>query len=375
MPSARKRRREAAPVAEVEGVRLHLSSRSSSGYKGVFKHGSGRFQVQRRDKDGRQLYLGLFDTVVEAAVAYARAVGRPRAVGSPCAVEQPAAGQPEDPAAHRALVLPPGWSKITDFGKVKGYRGPAGERVASIKEAWRQLEARDRAEEEGSDSDSDSDSDEEGDEAEAEEAAEDHEEGPVRQAEGLCLHLSSSSSTGYKGVCQVSGRFKAQRRAEDGRLLYLGYFDTAVEAAVAYARVGGEAEADEVAEAEVGGEEEGPGTPPGTPPPDEDSSRPRLAVLPLSRAVGAHQPQDPLAEATEALVPVVEAAEDGEAEEQEQSEGEFDLLGCVNSLKRKFPAAKALPIKPAIEWMEREVYGEVDAGGLCKRAIALSREL
>mmetsp|Transcript_40235 Transcript_40235/g.121703 ORF Transcript_40235/g.121703 Transcript_40235/m.121703 type:complete len:151 (+) Transcript_40235:108-560(+) len=55
------------------------------------------------------------------------------------------------------------------------------------------------------------------------------------EAEGFRLHLSSSS-TGYKGVRQsYSGRFEAQHWV-DGRNLGLGYFDTAVEAAVAYAR-------------------------------------------------------------------------------------------------------------------------------------------
>eukprot|EP00966_Prymnesium_polylepis_P253050 5849037-Prymnesium_polylepis.1 len=38
--------------------------------------------------------------------------------------------------------IPPGWIKITDFGKFKGYRGPAGSglRAATLKEAWRMAE-------------------------------------------------------------------------------------------------------------------------------------------------------------------------------------------------------------------------------------------
>ena len=64
-------------------------------------------------------------------------------------------------------------------------------------------------------------------------------EGVAEEAEGLRLHLSSSSSTGYKGVRADRSRYQAQRRAGE-RNVYLGIFDTAVEAAVAYARAVGE---------------------------------------------------------------------------------------------------------------------------------------
>ena len=60
-------------VAEAEGLQLHLSSSSSSGYKGVVKRVSGRFEAQRK-VGGRAVSLGTFDSAVEAAVAYARAV-------------------------------------------------------------------------------------------------------------------------------------------------------------------------------------------------------------------------------------------------------------------------------------------------------------
>eukprot|EP00312_Isochrysidales_sp_CCMP1244_P030382 CAMPEP_0202802596 /NCGR_PEP_ID=MMETSP1388-20130828/102718_1 /ASSEMBLY_ACC=CAM_ASM_000864 /TAXON_ID=37098 /ORGANISM="Isochrysis sp, Strain CCMP1244" /LENGTH=418 /DNA_ID=CAMNT_0049472587 /DNA_START=23 /DNA_END=1276 /DNA_ORIENTATION=- len=60
-------------------------------------------------------------------------------------------------------------------------------------------------------------------------------EAPVAtEAEGLRLHLSRRASTGYKGVCLQKGRFRASC-TRDGRSLFLGYFDSAVEAAVAYA--------------------------------------------------------------------------------------------------------------------------------------------
>jgi len=145
-----------AVAAEAEGLRLHLSSITSTGYKGVHADRS-RFRAEHR-MGGKQVYLGTFDTAVEAAVAYARAVG---------------AYQP--PTAATA-----------------GY-------LAAL----------------------------------------------VEEAEGLRLHLSSSSSTGYKGVYEHSGRFVAQDR-RGGRNASLGTFDTAVEAAVAYARAVGQAAAEPV---------------------------------------------------------------------------------------------------------------------------------
>ena len=136
----------AAVATEAEGLRLHLSSSNGTGYKGVSKEPSGRFKAQY-SVGGKPVYLGLFGTAVEAAVAYARAVGE--------------------------------------------YQPPAPPTVAT-------------------------------------------------EAEGLQLHLSSSSATGYKSVYECFGRFQAKHRV-DGREVHLGLFDTAVEGAVAYARVVGEA--------------------------------------------------------------------------------------------------------------------------------------
>ena len=64
------------PVAEeAEGLRLHLSSNAATGYKNV-RESSGRFEARIcPGGSGRQIAIGRFDTAVEAAVAYARAVG------------------------------------------------------------------------------------------------------------------------------------------------------------------------------------------------------------------------------------------------------------------------------------------------------------
>ena len=50
------------------GLRLHLSSSCSSGYKCVYEH-FGRFQAKRW-VDGKEVYLGSFATAVEAAGLY-----------------------------------------------------------------------------------------------------------------------------------------------------------------------------------------------------------------------------------------------------------------------------------------------------------------
>ena len=58
----------------------------------------------------------------------------------------------------------------------------------------------------------------------------------VTEVDGLTLHLSQrNSTTGYKGVSKNGKRFKAERRM-GGKVYYIGTFDTAVEAAVAYAK-------------------------------------------------------------------------------------------------------------------------------------------
>ena len=63
---------------------------------------------------------------------------------------------------------------------------------------------------------------------------ESEEEEIVEQAEGLQLHLSSKSATGYKGVRRQNNSYYAHSTGSEKT--YLGSFGTAVEAAVAYAR-------------------------------------------------------------------------------------------------------------------------------------------
>ena len=181
---------EARPVAEVEGLRLHRSSRARSGYKGVFEE-KGRFRAQRT-VDGKSFYIGLFDTAVEAARAYARVVGEVAPAGS----------------KRRRGPSPTSGELAAEIGAAGASSGAAGSSPPLPKQ---------------------------------------HKPASAVAVEagGMRLHLSSSSSTGYKGVCKVSsGRFMAQvtRRDAQGKRDGLGTFDTAVGAAIEYARAVGEAE-------------------------------------------------------------------------------------------------------------------------------------
>ena len=67
---------EGQVVAEFDGVKLHLADKGSTGYRGVVPTDSGRFTARYHRGGGMpKVSLGVFDTVVEAALAYARYVG------------------------------------------------------------------------------------------------------------------------------------------------------------------------------------------------------------------------------------------------------------------------------------------------------------
>ena len=85
----------------------------------------------------------------------------------------------------------------------------------------------------------------------------------AREAEEMQLHLSLRSCTGYQGVFRLADKARAKpfqaHMWRDGRKVSLGYFATAVEAAIAYAKhvaaeEGGEAEEEE--EEEEDGEQQ-----------------------------------------------------------------------------------------------------------------------
>jgi len=151
---------EAMRQAEAEGLALLKSESSSAGFKGVcFKSGRPKPYYAQVCRDGTAVTLGKFATAEEAALAYART--------------------PEAQASVAVAAAPPAPSPMT------------------AEEALRQAEA-----------------------------------------EGVTLLKSESSNTGYKNVGFRSDRpkpYKAQVR-RGGKPVILGYFATAEEAALCYAR-------------------------------------------------------------------------------------------------------------------------------------------
>ena len=75
----------------------------------------------------------------------------------------------------------------------------------------------------------------------------------MTEAKGYKLFLSGRrSGSGYKGVLQLpSGRYSAERFPGTARFRALGFFDSAVEAAVAYAASVAETQANEAVEPRV----------------------------------------------------------------------------------------------------------------------------
>jgi hypothetical protein len=256
-------------VSEAEGLQLHLSSRSRSGYLNVYQS-SGRFHAQcTRAGECRHVYLGCFDTAVEAAVAYARhvqTIGYKAPHGEAArgvaaeeeAEEQPGEGVREAEGLKLLLsstsrsgyrgVYSTGTRFYAQFGFHGGsnyinlgtfdssveaavayarhVQSAGGDSVAASRTATDErrpcaVQSPDEVRHDG-----------DGEEAEAAAAAAE----VVSEAEGLRLHLSSRSRSGYSNVYQtVNGRFVAQ--AWNGwKIIYLDSFDSAVQAAVAYAR-------------------------------------------------------------------------------------------------------------------------------------------
>ncbi len=281
-------------VTHADGLELHLNPGCQTGYKGV------RFERGRYRAICRGVSLGCFDTAVEAAVAYARAeedegkedegeedegeedegeedeeeaaepAAEPSAVERPIAQRKPArrrAGAkeggldsfdtPEEPAvawarhagperaAEEAAGSQTGEAKggAVAVGKMvaprfKRPRGaaPRGQRWCALSGHW--------VPEAAVESDGAADlpisprkpkraklapaivAAGDNDEEEEEEGL-----GVVTHADGLELHLNPGCQTGYTGVHFERGRYRAICRG-----FSLGYFDTTVEAAVAYAR-------------------------------------------------------------------------------------------------------------------------------------------
>ena len=79
-------------VTEAEGLRLHMSSKTATGYMGVFPTDSGRFKAEARLSN-----LGTFDSAVEAAAAVARRLQEKARLAAASVVEETEGPRP--PAA------------------------------------------------------------------------------------------------------------------------------------------------------------------------------------------------------------------------------------------------------------------------------------
>ena len=232
-------------VREAEGLQLHLSASNASGYKGVKTPDStgGGWAAEAPRQGGARRYLGTFETAVAAAVAYARAVAAP---------PQPAAA----PARRRrwrrcSSVCSVWWSGARRLARAARARPPpVAEWVqCDACNKWRRLLQSDGALPErwtcelntGDPARNRCDAPEERtiDSAVDEEHDDGDDEGaePVAEAEGVPLHMSAVSATGYTGVRRESwrGEGEACYSARYGSAT-LGRYGTAVEAALAYAR-------------------------------------------------------------------------------------------------------------------------------------------
>ena len=87
------------PITEVDGLQLRRSGKFATGYRGVTRKGPGKFQAKMSYGAGKgSLDLGLYDTVLDAAVAVARHLEEQTEAPPPprrAAAEAPAIGGEE----------------------------------------------------------------------------------------------------------------------------------------------------------------------------------------------------------------------------------------------------------------------------------------
>ena len=202
---------------EAGGLKLHLSDGGSTGYLHVYPVRE-RFRARVTAIKGAKQDLGSFDTAVEAAVAVAMKLLEPT---------EPLVTEAQGLKLHLSSLASSttGYRGVSfeSFGARNLFRATAGKTrlPGSFKTAVEAAVAVARHLQE---------------EDEEEEEEEEEEKELVTEAEGLKLHLSSNSRTGYTGINFVpqSNKPKPFRAINCG--VYLGYFATAVEAAVCFAR-------------------------------------------------------------------------------------------------------------------------------------------
>jgi len=238
---------EALRQAEAEGLTLLLSESSSTGYKGVgFKSGRPKPYEAQATRGGKGVHLGSFATAEEAALAHARTPEAQAAVAAAAAPPEPPPMTAEEAlrqAGAEGLTLLRSESSSTGYKSVSVKSSRLKPYQAQLRRAGKQVVL--------------------GYFATAEEAALCYARTPearaavavaeapqapppmtaeeaLRQAEaeGLMLLRSESSSTGFKNVSFDSSRHKPYQAkvSRSGTQVTLGFFATAEEAALAYAR-------------------------------------------------------------------------------------------------------------------------------------------
>ena len=172
-----------AILTEYKGLKLHLSSTAATGYKGVVDCGDrkivGRYRVRVNNKSR------FFDTAVEAAYYYASDLHQFHLESSE--LMSNARGQQRDGRGTFRALVP---------CAVRDDLIPASDLHTLL---------------------------------------DTHDETVVAEYNGVKLHLSSKSSTGYKGVTRHRNAFVA--RTGESQADYIGMFDSALDAALAYATV------------------------------------------------------------------------------------------------------------------------------------------
>ena len=233
---------EARAAAAAEGLVLVPSSSGETGFRGVFKN-SGKYRAALKCS-GKQRNLGSFATPEEAALYYARHIGAERAAAEAAQARgegpQPlTADEARVAAAAEGLELVPSSSNETGFkgvaehyGRYQGQIWENGKRryvgsFATPEEAalcYARHIGAERAAAEAATARVERPRPLTADEARA-----------AAAAEGLELVPSSSNETGFKAVCNRSGRYTTETW-ENGKKRHLGAFATPEEAALCYAR-------------------------------------------------------------------------------------------------------------------------------------------
>ena len=226
--------------ADSEGLELVPSSRTATGFMGVYQNGR-KFRAQVNE-DGKKRYVGYFSTPEEAALSYAQHIGAARAAAE--AAEARGKGPHLLTAADARAAAAAEGLELVASSNTAGFRGVVkhgGKYQAKVREDGKQhhLGIFNTPEEAAL-----CYARQIGAAQAAAEAAEARCEGlqPLTAAEARAAaaaegleFVPSSNATGFMGVFKDRGKYQAQGW-DGGKTRYLGIFDTPEEAALCCAR-------------------------------------------------------------------------------------------------------------------------------------------